>query len=97
MIARPRTVAFAKVLAANGVASGIIGVGLRELVSDFAADVGTRTWCEAAYAWPSGPLWAHANFETCQQPPSRTKIDAREAIRLHPSHPVRHGHYVTVT
>jgi hypothetical protein len=40
MIALPRVVAFAKVLAANGVVGGIIGVGLRELVSDFAAGVG---------------------------------------------------------
>jgi hypothetical protein len=37
MNALPRAVAFAKVLAANGVARGI---GLREFVSDFAAGVG---------------------------------------------------------
>jgi hypothetical protein len=35
-----QTVAFAKVLAVNGVAGGIVGVGFRELVSDFAAGVG---------------------------------------------------------
>jgi hypothetical protein len=36
MIAAPGAVAFAKVPAANSVAGGIVRVGLRELVSDFA-------------------------------------------------------------
>jgi hypothetical protein len=54
MIARPRTVAFAKVLAANGV-GGIIGVGLRELVSDFAVGGGRErgTSGERLAVWPA--------------------------------------------
>jgi hypothetical protein len=40
MVAQNRAVAFAEVLAANGVAGGIIRVRFRKLVSDFAVGVG---------------------------------------------------------